>query len=155
MKNNYNYANVSYWVNNTADGKSGLIHADVRFLIEITKEQQRVKIYAQVNENDTKLSHLVVSTPLDSCRMFKGVQMTFFSRVMMENFLKSLDSNISCPFKKESHFHLRNQMYSDNLLPPTTFEKHFKYEGEFFGMIPGKKGWNFLYSLNVFGRYKK
>lgn len=142
-------------MSNSADGENGILNYDVLFLVEVSREQQRVKLLTQKNEMDEKYSRVLLTTPVDTCKIHKGVQTNIFTKIVMENFIDALNVNFTCPFRKGLFFKVTNCTFTDKFLPPFPVEMKFKVELELFGKIKGKKGWTFLYSQTYFGRFKK
>jgi hypothetical protein len=149
------YVNSSYWFNNTPDGEAVKLSSVTKFFVEILREQQRIKLTVCKDEADTDYSLHVLSTPVDSCKISKGVKTNILTKVLHENFKLSFDDSLTCPFKKNSVLRLDDCLITDTFLPPMLVEKRFRYEGKFFGIIKGKKGWTYLYTIVLHGRYKK
>lgn len=147
--------NASFRVSNSSDGESGILNFDVVFLKEILREQLRIKVYTQGDTKDKRYSHLLLSTPIETCKLNKGIFTTIVQRVVMENYFNSLNNNLTCPFAKNSHHKLTNCKITDHLIPPLSTEKLFKYETSSYGMLRGQRGWKNLYYFEIYGRVKK
>jgi Protein of unknown function (DUF1091) len=149
------YVSSNYWFNNTPDGEAVKLSFDLKWFVEVIQEQQRIKLTVCKDEKDTNYSLLIASTPVDSCKVAKGVRSNLLMKVLHENFMGSYNDNFTCPFKKDSVYKLTDCLITDAYLPPMLEEKRFRYEGKFYGIIKGKKGWTYLYTTVIYGRYKK
>jgi Protein of unknown function (DUF1091) len=147
--------NSSYWFNNTSDSESTSLNFVLQFFVEVVREQQRIKLSFCKDESDQNYSQLVLSTPVDTCKISKGVQSNIIMRAFSENILKSSNDNFTCPFKKNSVHSLADCLITDSFFPSMFIEKRFKFEANFYGIIKEKKGWTFLHSMVVYGRFKK
>jgi Protein of unknown function (DUF1091) len=147
--------NSSYWFNNTADGESTSLSFVLQFFVEVVREQQRIKLSFCKDESDQNYSQLLLSTPVDTCKISQGVQSNFIMKIYQENFMKTSNSPFVCPFKKNSVLKLTDCLITDKFIPPIFGKKRFKYESNFYGIIKGKKGWTFLHSIVLYGRYGK
>jgi Protein of unknown function (DUF1091) len=149
------YVNATYSFGNTPDGEASVLNYDVFFHVDILREQQRMNFFTPIDENDKDYSKLVMSTPIDSCKLSKGVQTQLFSKVLLENHKRSHNIPYTCPFLKNVHLTLTNCTLTDTFLPPMQNEFKFKVLINFYGKLKGKKGWTFTYGLKTFGRYRK
>jgi len=50
--------------------------------------------------NSSEYDIPVFKTKIDTCRIAKGIQSSFFIKTILENFDKSSDFKIVCPYKK-------------------------------------------------------
>lgn len=149
------YVNAVYSAQNTSDGEGSLLSFDVEFLVEVLREQLRLKMFTPRDESDQEYTKLYMSTPIDTCKVHTGVRTTLLMKVVFENFMKSVNSDYTCPFAKNSHIKLTNCTLTDNLLPPIPNEQKFKIEIDYYGIIKGKKGWTYMYGTKTYGRCRK
>jgi len=98
---NYNYANASFEVINDKDGEV-LLSFVVDYKVEIFKEQILLKLATQKDAVDQNYERVIFNTPVDICKISEGVRSNIITRVVMENFMKSFDHDLKCPFKKVS-----------------------------------------------------
>lgn len=149
------YAEAYFDVKLTNNRDATILNYNVTFFVDILQEQLRVKIYKQRDENDRLFSLLMFNTPVDTCKVGKGVQATFFSKMIAENLVGSLNVNYTCPFKKYTPHIATDLLITDKFLPPMPIEQEFKAEIKVFGIIKEKKGWTFLYDQVYIGTFKK
>jgi len=147
--------NGSHWVNNTADGKSGLLSCEIMFFFKVLRERQQIRLSFAADKNDREYSQIIGQTTVDSCKLAEGTLATILQRLEMQNHAGSLNINYSCPFPKNVPIKLTNHLYTDTLLPPMKEVKQFKLEANFTGVLEGRKGWFKLYSSVLLGSFKK
>jgi len=95
--------------------------------------QHLVDIKAAKTLNSSQYDISVFKTTFDICRFAKGIQSSFFVRVLFENFDKSADFKQTCPVKKviegtsENHqlmklfqgvYNIINMEITDTFIPP-------------------------------------
>ena len=141
--------------NLTEDREATILNYNVTFLTDILNEQQRIKLSVNKDDSDDKFSLVVFSTPINSCKISKGVVATFFSRVLTENLFKSITHEYTCPFKKNDPHIYSDFVITDKFIPPSITERKFKLEIKLFGIIRERKGWTYLYETVAYGTYKK
>ena len=139
----------------TDDRESTILNYNVTFLVDVIEEQMRVKLSKKKDAHDEKYSLLVFTTPINSCKIIKGVYATFFVRMLVENLFKSINTNYSCPFKKDVTYAFTDYIITDSFCPPMQIEALFKLEIKMFGRIKDRKGWTHTYDILGFGTYKK
>ena len=139
----------------TDDRESTILNYNVTFLVDIIEEQMRVKLSRKRDANDEKYSMVVFATPINSCKIIKGVYATFFTRMLVENLFKSINTNYTCPFKKNSTHVYTDFKITDSFCPPMPIEASFKLEMKMFGRIKERKGWTHTYDILGFGTFKK
>lgn len=150
-----NYINATVTFQNSSDGENSILNYDVIFLIEVIREQQRLKVFIPQDKNDRIYTKLYLSTPIDTCKIHKGNRVTLFTKVMFENFMTNLNVPYTCPFPKNSHHQMRNCTLTDNFLPPIPVEQKFKVELDIYGIVGKKKKWTYLYGTEFYGRCRK
>lgn len=146
--------NATYQVSTSPDGNTGLLNAKTICFVDILRLQHRVKLAVPKDQKDSNYSQIVFQTPIDMCRIAKGIQSSIVTRTFMENIAGS-EANIKCSYPKGSEFVIKNLTVTDQFLPPIPIEMKFMYENNVHAVIGGKKGWTYLYRLRVFGRGKK
>ena len=139
----------------TGDREATLLNMNVTFLTDVLIEQQRVKLSVNKDDSDDNFSLVVFSTPINTCKISKGVHATFFSRVLAENLFKSITHDFTCPFKKNVPLIFTDLLITDKFIPPSITLRKFKLEIKFFGIIKERKGWTYLYETLAYGTYKK
>ena len=139
----------------TEDREATILNYNVTFLTDILTEQLRVKVSLKRDDNDDKFLMVVLNTPINSCKISKGVLATFFTRVLAENLFKSINHEHTCPFKKNDPHIFTDFAITDKFLPSSIIERKFKIEVKIFGIIKERKGWTYLYETLAFGTYKK
>jgi hypothetical protein len=53
-----------------------------------------------LNENDQKFEQVIVKTSMDLCKIVQGITGDFIAKMLLKNFMKHSDSDLSCPRKK-------------------------------------------------------
>jgi hypothetical protein len=149
------FAKVKLSIWNSTDLENGLMTLDVRYGVEIVREQQRYKVFVKSDAKDSEGTHAVFSTNIDTCAMAKGVWTTGLHRVIMQNFIDSLQTNYSCPFPANSRIFALNFTITDKYFPPLTDETFLRAENNVYGMLRGQKKWTHLYLMNLYMRVKK
>jgi Protein of unknown function (DUF1091) len=155
MKNNDNLVNATFTLNPPPNNRTVSVNLDVLFKKEIVKEQQRISILNSKDEEQKYLDHVVFSTSTDTCKLFNGNLGSFFGKVFMETFLDSALVDHHCPFRENHHLILKNWTFTENFLPPWHSLMRFKMEIGVFGTTKDKKGWQRLYFIEIFARFKK
>jgi LysM repeat protein len=144
---------------NTPDGESVLFSLEVNFVVDIIREQQRIKVSMKENENDSEYSKTILATPIENCKMSEGKRTTIFSKIIFENFFKSPNVNYTCPFKANTTLKVENCLITDNLLPPTFGEKKVKIESSTYGIVRVNnktlKGWKLMNAFVLLASVKK
>jgi Protein of unknown function (DUF1091) len=155
LKFNPSFVNASFSVNNTADGEAGILNYWIIYSKTVLREVWKLNVKFAKDERDDKYSQLFLSTPISTCKIYEGMQATVFTRVVMENYYKSLNFNLTCPFQKDTLMTLTNCKITDKFIPTTLGEKRVKVEIETSGIIEGMKGMKRLISIELFLRIKK
>jgi Protein of unknown function (DUF1091) len=154
-KCNVKYVDFSMTIFNTPDGQSGVFNQEIKYANNMTGEQARVKVSIQANQADSQYSHEVYATTMNVCKLFKGVRASSFANVMMENYEKSLNADLSCSRYKDRVYKVTNCTCTDKFLPPMPFEVKFKFTHTVSSYIVGTKTLVPLWTYDIFGRYKK
>lgn len=149
------YVNFSMTMFNTPDGQSGVINQEIKYANNMTGEQARVKVSIQANSGDSEYSHEVFATTMNICKLFKGVRASPVAKVMMENYEKSFNADLSCNRYKDRVYEVTNCTCTDKFLPPMPFEVKFKFTHAVFSYIVGKKSLISVWTYDIFGRYRK
>jgi hypothetical protein len=119
---------------------------------QIEREQQRINVSINENEEDELYSRQYIFTTLSPCKFSKGVMPTVFGRLINDNKDKI---NLTCPYRIGQHYPALNITIADHFLPPMPFEIKFKLESRHYGIIKKKKGWIYMWSFILYGRYKR
>lgn len=153
---NREYINMTYSAKNTPpDYKVCLLSYEVVNFVELLKVQSRVKIYLANDAKDEDSSHKIFQSSIDKCKLYEGVQATFFTRAWQENTNKRNGSALSCPIPKGFHNKVVNLTISDTFMIPMPTEKLLRINIKDYAVIKGKKGWTFLWEQTTLGRYRK
>lgn len=145
--------NGTHWIDNTPD--AGLFNYDVMFFYKVRRERQQLLVTTPIDEKDESYSRVLLQTAFDSCKVAAGTLPTIINRMTMQNHNAAMNRNYSCPFPKNVHIRLINNTFTDTLLPFLPDEKRFRIQTNFSGVLEGKKGMVKLYTVDLFGRYKK
>jgi Protein of unknown function (DUF1091) len=128
---------------------------DITYLADFTKEQQRYQLFTPEHERDKEIKHYFAGTVIDTCKMLNGSSTTSLHRIIMENFIKSLSTNVTCPFPKNFRLLSTNCTYTDKFFPliPTLFK--FRIVNDVYGIIKGQKKFTRLYLQEFFTNIQK
>lgn len=146
---------MTFAVSNTPNGKAGIMNQEMVYKQDMVGEQQRVKITVQAHPGDVEFTQVMFETTIDTCKLVKGILGTSFSRIMLENLQASLNTNYSCNRFKGLHYKVVNSTYTDTFLPPMPVEVKFKLVDKVFSSLVGKKGLIPIFTVDIFGRFKK
>lgn len=124
------------------------------FLVDVLKEQQRVKITMATSKDDN-YSREFLNTKIDTCRIAKGVMTSMFTRALMESFAESSSFNYTCPFLKNIPIEVKNHIITDKFFPPMPFEQRLKIDFSIYGFLKERKGWTYIYNATIYLRFKK
>lgn len=148
---NYNYVNISFWIVNKPDSDVAILGYDVTYQQDIQTLQQRFKISLATDKDDQQYSQIVLAADVDICKQLREKA----DRMNLETNKETISKELTCPFKKNLNLKSSNWTFTDALLPPMLNEQRFKVESHYFGTIEGKEGWQALYGIDVFGRFKR
>lgn len=102
---------------------------------------------------DTEYTNILLKTSVDICKISDGVLGNFLTKIVMENFRKSSNFEMKCPFETGNHT-VTNLEVSDKFIPILR-EFEFKYQSEMFGKVGKVKKLVHIYTYQVFGVFKK
>lgn len=122
--------------------------------MELTDIEDRYQIYKQDHSSDRVISHLIFSFKLNVCKFQEGSE----RNNVLVRLLKKDDaqnSNVTCPFKKNSRVAYTNKTYDDNLLPPVPVEILARCHKESYGKLKGMKKWVKLFTEDIYMKVKK
>lgn len=166
VNSNEEYANMTVKVRN---GNT----IDVVF--EFFADVKKLKIFTALNvplyENDKDYQKEIFRASIDAEKMLKGIQKSYFTKVLMENYFKAIDFELKFPFKKvnivllvnEFHylFHIRQGVYKitnwtiDDSKVPIIVSTNATLEIRFFGKVEGAKSAVYLMTSKSFYEIKK
>lgn len=155
LDHNEKLENVTFNVSTSSDGSAGLWNLRILYLVDVLREQQRIKISIPANEKDSNYSLTPFQTILDNCRFANGILSSFLSRAFMENFGNGSNTANTCLHPKGSEYRVTNLKFTDKFFPPMPIEQKFRFETKVYSLIRGRKGWTYMHRLLTFGRYKK
>lgn len=110
-------------------------------------------VAAQKDDNDKEYTNILLKTSVNVCNLSKGVIGNFVTKVLMENFKKSANFEMKCPFESGKHS-VTNLEVSDKFIPIFK-EFKFLYQSQSFGKLPKIKGLVNIYTYKVYGVFKK
>jgi Protein of unknown function (DUF1091) len=154
-KSNMKYVNYTMNIFNTPDGQSGVFNQEMKYIKDMDGEQARVKVSIQANPADSQYKHVMFATTIDVCKLFKGVRASPVAKVMMENYEKSFNADLTCKRYKDRVYEVTNCTCSDKFLPPMPVEMKFKFSYALFSSVVGKKALVPVWTFDIFGRMKK
>ena len=84
--------------------------------VDMIKQVLLVSINRPKDENDRDYQLSILKTSIDLCKISKGVLSNIFVKTFMENFIKSADYQMKCPFLKGS-YNMYNHHLNEKFLP--------------------------------------
>ena len=112
-----------------------------------------MKLAAKKDSNDKEYTNVLLTTSVNVCSISKGVIGNFVSKIVMENFRKSSNFEMKCPFEAGIHS-VTNLEVSDKYIPMIR-EFKFLYQSQVFAKLPKVKGFVNIYTYKVYGVFKK
>ncbi|CAO1366056.1 unnamed protein product [Diamesa hyperborea] len=137
------------------ENRDGLayVNASGDFLHPFEKMQNVVMVAVKKDSTDKEYTNILLKTSVNVCNLSKGVIGNFVTKVLMENFKKSANFEMKCPFETGNHS-IVNLEVSDKLIPIFK-EFEFLYQSQSFGKLYRKKGLVNIYTYKVYGLFKK
>lgn len=115
-----------------------------------------MKIFRAESLNDLELRHYMVGYAINSKKFIEGLRNSPASRIIGEDYFRSLQTNYSFPVPKGTKNIVAEQMITDTFLPPIPTETRFRYENkEVFVKLEDEKKFRNVYTYNLFIRVKK
>jgi len=93
------YANFSSTIHkiNVTDT---LLNVSFEYFQDVAKFTVKFRLSVPKDKNDRNYEKVVLESATNICKMAKGIIGDFLVRMIMEDFSKFANFNISCPFKK-------------------------------------------------------
>jgi Protein of unknown function (DUF1091) len=142
-------------VKNSPDKEVGLVTGIWEQKLTITEAEQRMKLFRAEDLEDRDVKLYIGSASLNHCKLKNIVKKNVLINVLMENFFKSLNGNISCPFLKGTKTNLIDMEITDKYFPPIPQETRFRLEVVFFQKIQGQKKFTKIFTTQYFVSVKK
>lgn len=139
---------------NSPDREMGLVSGFWTVHQTILQQKQHIELYRTENDLDDKMSHSVVSFTLNLCDFVKGIKSNLITRVIAEDWLRSLNSNLTCPILKGTTITLTNTTFTDTFVPPMPATK-FRYDDTIFVKLKGQKKFVKVYKCSYYVTVKK
>lgn len=112
-----------------------------------------VLLAVKKDSNDNEYTNVLLRTSVDVCNLSKGVIGNFVSKILMENFKKSANFEMKCPFEAGNHS-ITNLEVSDKFIPMVK-EFQFLYQSKAFGKLFKQKKFVNIYTYKIYGVFKK
>lgn len=110
-------------------------------------------VAAKRNDKDTEYTNVLLRTSVNVCKISDGILGNFLTKIVMENFRKSANFEMKCPFEVGNHT-VTNLEVSDKFIPIIR-EFEFKYQSEMFAKVAKVKKLVQIYTYQVYGVFKK
>jgi hypothetical protein len=148
------YINMTLSTSNTPpDYKNVTISYEIINLVELKQVQSRVKIYLENDAKEEDYTFKIFDSTIDKCRLYEGVQATFYVRAWLENINRT--NKIRCPIPKDFQNKVVNLTITDNFLIPMPIEKRLRFSIREYAKISGRKDWTYLWEQTTYGLYQK
>jgi hypothetical protein len=142
-------------VTNTPDQTSGLVTCHWELKKTFSEQEERVKLFREESKNDLELRHYMVGYAINSKKFIEGLRNSPASRIIGDDYFRSLQTNYSFPVPKGTKNIVAEQMVTDAFLPPVPTETRFRYENKVFVKLDNEKKFRNVYTYNIFIKVKK
>jgi Protein of unknown function (DUF1091) len=143
------------WIVKSSDPNVGVLSMNWSYFEEVSKERQTIKVFRSDDSSNVDLEHLYFSTTFDVCKFFSGAATNLITKVISQDFFRSLSTTVSCPYRKGFKLLSINSTYTDSLLPPVFQETRFIIELASVGLQKKTKKWIKLYTFQLQAAIKK
>jgi hypothetical protein len=148
---------IDHWITNSSNLNIGVISHNASFLQDVEKETQKITLFRASSDTDFNLMLSFFTIAIDTCKFLNGKSevRSLYSRMVSQDYLNSLSSNVTCPFKKGTNVLSINNTYNDGLLPPIPKEIRVRLEKIAYGYIKKSKKLIKMYTMQLHVLVKK
>lgn len=82
------------------ENSEAMLNMTIDQKVDMIKQVLLISFNRPKDENDRNYQLSILKTSIDLCKISKGVLSNVFVKTFMENFLKSADYQMKCPFLK-------------------------------------------------------
>lgn len=147
---NPNVGHINVTFNKNSLGQL-LVNVQFEYYMDFNVAFSTYIINVPSHENDNDFQKEVLRSTINLCKIKKGVMGNFFIKLFLENFEKSSDYKMECPFKKGKSS-IKNMEITDKYIPTYLFQSiKFIITVTTKVKTPNNKNLVHLYTVKAFG----
>jgi Protein of unknown function (DUF1091) len=142
-------------VKNSPDNESGLLTSIWEQRLTVTEAEERMKLFRADDAKDRDIKLYMGSATINFCKIHETIKKNIVINTILENYVKSMNTSVSCPIFKGAKHNQVNQEFTDKFIPPIPQETRFRLEVLNYHKIQGQKKFTKLYTAQYFVSIKK
>jgi glutaredoxin-related protein len=142
-------------VRNSPDNESGILNSIWEQRLTVTEVEERMKLFRAEDSKDRDIRQYMGLVTINLCKIHDTIKKNIVINTILENFVKTTNTSVSCPFLKGTKQHIVDQQITDKFIPPILQETRFRLEVSNYQKIQGQKKFTKLYTAQYFVSIKK